>query len=268
MLEFINATIHQLERKTQERGNNPYFKHHEKSIFDLKKIDLVQKLVYEHPYDESLVSHISKQRNLYLGNTSISEDLLQQTGTNSKAYLSVKDIHDRWEITSAMTNRAKNYMSNTIIRCVRDLDHLNEEMEELESKRLGELMKTLDIVAMTTTGASKYRQKLRKVGAQIVMVEEAAEVLEAQIVTSLTEHTKQLILIGDHMQLKPKVNSFVLSEEYGLSISLFERLVSRGVPNVRLNEQRRMRPEISELVRLIYPDLQDHDSVKTFEDIR
>lgn len=37
------------------------------------------------------------------------------------------------------------------------------------------------------------------------MVEEAAEVLEAHILASLTRHTEQVIMIGDHEQLRPKV---------------------------------------------------------------
>ena len=40
---------------------------------------------------------------------------------------------------------------------------------------------------------------------QIVVVEEAAEVLEAHILCGLAPSTQQLILIGDHLQLRPKV---------------------------------------------------------------
>lgn len=42
---------------------------------------------------------------------------------------------------------------------------------------------------------------------QIVICEEAAEVLEAHVLASLTRHTEQLILIGDHEQLRPKVQA-------------------------------------------------------------
>lgn len=51
---------------------------------------------------------------------------------------------------------------------------------------------------MTTTGAAKYKALLKNVTSQIMIVEEAAEVLEAHITTALTKHTQQLILIGDH----------------------------------------------------------------------
>lgn len=58
-----------------------------------------------------------------------------------------------------------------------------------------------------------------------MIVEEAAEVLEAHVVTSMPESTKQLILIGDHQQLKPSTTVFDLGQNYKLDVSLFERMV-------------------------------------------
>ena len=59
---------------------------------------------------------------------------------------------------------------------------------------------------MTTSGAAINQQLLNELKAAVVFVEEAAEVLESNLLASLTPHVKHLILIGDHMQLKPKVN--------------------------------------------------------------
>ena len=59
-------------------------------------------------------------------------------------------------------------------------------------------MQKSDIVAMTTTGAAKYKSLLRQLRSKIMIVEEAAEILEAHIITSLTDETEHLILIGDH----------------------------------------------------------------------
>jgi superfamily I DNA and/or RNA helicase len=51
---------------------------------------------------------------------------------------------------------------------------------------------------MTTTGRAKYSQFFSGIEFPIVIVEEAAEVFEAHILTSLTKNTQQVILIGDH----------------------------------------------------------------------
>ena len=61
-----------------------------------------------------------------------------------------------------------------------------------------------------------------------MIVEEAAEVLEAHIVTSMPETTQHLILIGDHQQLKPSPTVYDLAKKYNLDLSLFERMVRKA----------------------------------------
>lgn len=85
----------------------------------------------------------------------------------------------------------------------------------------------------------------------MVIVEEAAEVLEAHILTSLAASVEHLVLIGDHLQLPPKVQVYELQQESGkghdLNMSMFERMITHtNVKHVMLEEQRRMRPDIAE----------------------
>lgn len=74
-------------------------------------------------------------------------------------------------------------------------------------------------------------------GCKIVIVEEAAEIFEAHIVTSLSPKCEHLILIGDHVQLRPNPSVYRLAAHYKIDVSLFERLVKNDFPNVRLNIQ-------------------------------
>jgi superfamily I DNA and/or RNA helicase len=117
------------------------------------------------------------------------------------------------------------------------------------------------IIGCTTTAAAKYVQALQAISPGVLLVEEAGEILESHILTALGPETKQLILIGDHKQLRPKVHydlSVEKGQGYDLNRSLFERLVLKGYPHRVLSQQHRMRPEISALVRqLTYPDLVD-----------
>jgi hypothetical protein len=120
------------------------------------------------------------------------------------------------------------------------------------------------IIGCTTTAAAMYTEELRKAAPGIVVVEEAGEILESHVLTALTSKTKQLVLIGDHKQLRPKVNNYTLTVEkgegYDLNVSLFERLVLAGVPHTTLTKQHRMRPEIASLVKeLTYPELRNAD---------
>ena len=101
-------------------------------------------------------------------------------------------------------------------------------------------------------------------------MEEAAEVLESHIVTSLTPGCQHLILIGDHQQLRPNPTVYDLAKTYHLDVSLFERMVKNGMPFERLRLQHRMRPEISKIMDHIYvhPKLENHESVLTFENVK
>lgn len=81
---------------------------------------------------------------------------------------------------------------------------------------------------MTTTCAARNHDLLVALGAKVVLVEEAAEILESHILTSLTPSTEHLILIGDHLQLRPAIAVDSLGKNNNLNVSLFERLVNNG----------------------------------------
>jgi hypothetical protein len=127
------------------------------------------------------------------------------------------------------------------------------------------ILKGAKVVGMTTTGAAKYNQMLRTLGPEVIIVEEAAEVLEASIVAALTSNTKHLILIGDHLQLRPQISEYSIGTHHGLEVSLFERLVHLGVKHVTLTNQRRMHPDISALITpSIYKMLGNAGNVESY----
>lgn len=71
------------------------------------------------------------------------------------------------------------------------------------------------------------------------------------------------IILGDHQQLRPQTANHIMSKDYKLDISLFERMVNNNIPSYILAEQHRMRPEIAGLVApIIYPYLRNHPSVE------
>lgn len=72
---------------------------------------------------------------------------------------------------------------------------------------------------------------------KIIIVEESAAIFEAHIIAALNSKCEHLILIGDHVQLKPSPTVYHLATKYHLDISLFERLIKNKMPNVRLNIQ-------------------------------
>lgn len=141
-------------------------------------------------------------------------------------------------------------------------DRCQDRLDEALSEKTISILKQKRVIGCTTTAAAKYARDLQSASPGVVLVEEAGEILESHVLTALSSETKQLVLIGDHKQLRPKVNSYALSVEkgdgYDLNRSLFERLVLAGHPHATLTNQHRMCPEISSLVRhLTYPELLD-----------
>ncbi|KAL4424087.1 hypothetical protein ABPG75_001388 [Micractinium tetrahymenae] len=148
-----------------------------------------------------------------------------------------------------------------------DARRFTKEVSEIHQSRDLELLRSAAVVGMTTAGVASKQQLIRALGSKargagILVVEEAAEVLEAQIIACLTSSTEHVILIGDHEQLRPKLQTYALSMDSGkgfnLDLSLFERLVrQQSFPVFSLAQQHRMRPDISRLIRAtIYPHLQ------------
>jgi DNA replication protein DnaC len=130
------------------------------------------------------------------------------------------------------------------------------------------------IIGCTTTSAASMHELIARAKPSVIIVEEAGEILEAHILTALCRSVKKVIMIGDHKQLRPKLESYELQKDscrgFDLDVSLFERMAtSNRFPLLSLNIQHRMRPEISEIVRrCTYPELQDHERVRYRDNIR
>ena len=131
------------------------------------------------------------------------------------------------------------------------------------------IVQVSDVVGMTTTGAAKHNHIIKSIRPKILVIEEAAEIFEPHIFTSLSPTVQQLVLIGDHQQLRPKPTYYELEKKYNFNVSLFERLAMNGCPVQTLSIQHRMRPEIASLITpAIYKKLDNHESVYNYGHIK
>jgi hypothetical protein len=192
------------------------------------------------------------------------------------------DFNAFWSISPidrlAMANEWKKEMIAAEIQdfkqLVTEFQVLCDERRSIKQQQDHQILQEARVIGATTTGAAQHKQLLTAKKPEILIVEEAGEVLEAHVLAALqADSTKHLILIGDHMQLRPKVETYHLTAVsnmgYTFDQSLFERLILSDRPSVTLGVQHRMRPSISSIIRTqTYPDLVDHTSVKRFPDIQ
>ena len=177
-------------------------------------------------------------------------------------------LKDKWRLYRYWTRKYSDNLRDKIRRTERALERASVQHQEILLQEDKEIMQRATVIGMTTTGAAKYQSVLQEIGPRIIIVEEAAEVLEGHVVTTLSRECQHLILIGDHKQLRPNPTVYKLAKDHNLDLSLFERMINNGMDYECLELQHRMRPQISGMMRIIYPDLKDHPVVLGYPDVK
>ncbi|KAM9759617.1 NFX1-type zinc finger-containing protein 1 isoform 1-T2 [Menidia menidia] len=178
-------------------------------------------------------------------------------------------LEDRWRLYRLWVTRYRVELRTKALVSEQAYQNAVDRLSDVKRRENLQILKRATVIGMTTTGAAKFREALQEVSPRVVIVEEAAEVLEAHTITTLSRACQHLILIGDHQQLRPSATVYELAKNFNLEMSMFERLVRMGLPYVRLNYQHRMRPDIARLLTPhIYSELENHPSVLEYENIK
>ena len=183
-------------------------------------------------------------------------------------------LYKHWKADS--TNIACENLNQALNSYTKTRNHLQRCREEQDLRCLQDA----HVIGVTTTGLARQINVLRRLSSKVMICEEAGEVLEAHTTTALLPSIEHAVLIGDHQQLRPQIQSYELQhenpggEQYSLDISLFERLVEPhsdgGVktPHDTLETQRRMHPSIAQLIRdTLYPRLLNHPSMDEYPEV-
>ncbi|RGB25652.1 hypothetical protein C1646_771434 [Rhizophagus diaphanus] len=182
-------------------------------------------------------------------------------------------LHDYWrtkihkEFVDKLSNLQKKH------------EEKRKEMNNIYDSGSRQILLESDVIGATTNEVARYQDLIRSIKPNIIICEEAGQILEAHVLGALTPSTQHLILIGDHNQLRPRISTFSLGMDskigrnYQLDKSLFERLVNNDrtskVEKTQLLTQRRMRKgEISDLIRYtLYPNLIDGENTAKYPNI-
>nr|XP_053646652.1 LOW QUALITY PROTEIN: NFX1-type zinc finger-containing protein 1-like [Cherax quadricarinatus] len=236
------------------------------------KIKVLEKVIADNPEDIfSVVNYYIMKNNLLklqrgLAVENVPKEIAAIGNMNVNLY--ELDSLTRWQLYRLWLNILVQILKGRLSQAENEFKLKSQVLKKVMDQEYLHVMKESSVVGMTTTGAAQYHNVMQQLAPPVVIIEEAAEVLEAHVITSLSVNCKHLIMIGDHQQLRPSTTVYELATKYGLDVSLFERMLNNGIPYDTLEYQHRMRPSISRLlVPSIYPELKDHPSVHNFPHI-
>ena len=183
--------------------------------------------------------------------------------------INILSLNERKKLYHYWVRLYRNNLYNQVCNLIDEFNETHTKLIKARNTKDAISLQNAMVIGMTATGAAKCRDLLEELKPKIVIVEEAAEVMECHMIPCLSTATEHLILIGDHKQLQPKPQDYYLACKYKLNVSLFERLISNGIPHVTLTVQYRMRPEIAQLIcPHIYPTLENDKKVTEYDNIR
>ncbi|EJT69065.1 hypothetical protein GGTG_13333 [Gaeumannomyces tritici R3-111a-1] len=202
------------------------------------------------------------------------EEVLEDLGRRATRDVKSLSRSERRLLYQSWLDEIRMEQTDSLYEEIRHTEAQRSRIDAVHNETNRRVLLNANVIGITTTGLAKDVATLRHLRAKVVICEEAAEVLEPHLISALMPGVEHVIQIGDHQQLRPQITCRALSMEepsgelYQLDRSQFERLAvgQPGLPPLpvaQLNVQRRMRPEISQLIRqTMYPRLEDHDMVK------
>ncbi|KAH9881756.1 hypothetical protein J1614_000927 [Plenodomus biglobosus] len=236
-------------------------------------------VVGRHPFDIWMTGSVRDTFDTLAGETpetlDIDDVILKAShDVHSLSYAQRRILIDKW------TEEIMHDASEQFFELIKDVENVQHDLTNVHEEVNRRVLQDADVIGLTTSGLAKNISTLKHIRAKVMICEEAGEVMEPHIISALLPTVEHLIQIGDHQQLRPSINNFEdLSLEskqgalYQLDRSQFERL-SVGqhgrprMPVAQLSIQRRMRPEISTLIReTIYPNLIDHTTTTQLPDV-
>ncbi len=187
--KWVHGEDIQIINKIKGELLNPRKKFENKTIFDV-----LEEQDYENNHsdnDEIDYETVEWIKNYKTPNGNRPLDVLLNTRSIwQMSRIERQKLHDHWK-----TNILNELIEN-LSNLQRIHDAKRKEMDEIFDERRREILLNCDVIGMTTSGAAKFGNLLRFIGPKIVICEEAGEVLEAHILSTLAPSTQHLILIG------------------------------------------------------------------------
>ncbi|KAJ9523939.1 hypothetical protein QJQ45_022419 [Haematococcus lacustris] len=124
-----------------------------------------------------------------------------------------------------------------------DKREVQAAIDDLKDRIRLDIISESGVVCCTCIGAGG--PELEGFNFPLLVLDEGSQASEPEALVPIMKGTEQVIIIGDHKQLPPTIQSQKAAEQ-GLSVSLFERMMEAGVPSTLLGVQYRAHPLLFE----------------------
>lgn len=116
------------------------------------------------------------------------------------------DLQKKWEMPKKTRKTLwKTWMEGILQKDVERFCKLSQvynkvqdEINTAQNTNRIPLLRTKRVLGCTTTAAAKYCETIQAFNPNVLLVEEAGEILESHILTAMGPETSQIVLIGDH----------------------------------------------------------------------
>lgn len=142
-----------------------------------------------------------------------------------------KELQSYLEMLQTTTKNKKKYSYDQRRLAYRQIQGLRNEIRTREEKVVQELLSSASVVLATCVGAAHPLLRRQKGGDDstiafdLVIVDEAAQALEAACWIPILQARTKVVLAGDHCQLPPTIQSNNPVVMKGLSETMFERVM-------------------------------------------
>lgn len=146
---------------------------------------------------------------------------------------------------------------------VLEIENMEKMLNTIRMKTEVEIIKKYDIICSTCITSSS--RSLQSIKFNFVIVDEATQALEPEIIVCILKGANHLVLVGDKHQLGSMVASSK-AKSLGLDNSMIERFEDISVPYTMLSTQYRMDPSISSFSNTTFYDgkIKDYYESRTF----
>ncbi|CAD8155058.1 unnamed protein product [Paramecium octaurelia] len=253
---FKKSKICKLEQKNNILGRNPVEYYYENESEDLDEFldsaDEYDQYELDYQYEQKHNEFLVNQNNFnslydFQGIEKIQEDLKD-------------DVLNPWELNYYDIKQIIKYLEYLkskedcllFEKTYQQFKEMSQTLKNLYDKEEIKKLSKYKIIGVTVASAARHILKLQELNIKVLVMEEAAEVLESHTACILMKNLQHLILIGDHLQLRPQLKCYDLKKQSNIDVSLFERFYQNQIPKVKLTSQRRMKTKFADFIRLIY----------------